>query len=149
MLQQGLPLPGMREWEEAELIGAPLWGDGVGAWLARSPLFQLDRIRTPLRLETIGVGVPPVWETFAILKRHHRPVELVHIPKDAHRLQTPWGRYRSQQGTVDWMTFWLLQREDPDPQKASQYEEWRMLRRQQEAITGERPPLKTFVPAAR
>lgn len=34
----------------------------------------------------------------------------------------------SQQGNVDWFTFWLKGEEDPNPAKAEQYKRWRELR---------------------
>lgn len=141
VLAYGYPRPGMLEWEDEGLIGVPLWGAGAAEWFARSPLFHLEQIRTPLRLETIGTYVPPLFETFAILKRHHRPVEMIHIPGDTHNLQTPWGRYTSQQGTVDWFSFWLLNQEDQDPEKSEQYKYWHILRQQQEVAAQERSQL--------
>jgi len=113
----------------------------MGQWVARSPAFHYDRIRTPLRLEHIGHAIPCVWDMYAVLSRHRRPVELVHYPREDHSLQTPWGRYRTQQGAVDWFAFWLKGHEDPDPAKQEQYKRWRVFREQQAIAT------KTPVPS--
>ena len=114
------------------IIQGPFFGEGIEAWRKDSPAFHLDRIRTPVRYEHHGVGmVPTAWDTFAILKRMHRPVELVHIPWDGHNLETPFGRYTSQEGSVDWFAFWLQGKEDPHPAKVEQYRRWRVLRGQQ------------------
>jgi dipeptidyl aminopeptidase/acylaminoacyl peptidase len=130
MRQWDDPMAGHQGW----MIGAPLFGDGIQRWLERSPAFNLHRLRTPLRYEHHGLGVPPgPWDTFAILKRMKRPVELVHIPRDGHDLANPLSRYTSQQGSVDWFDFWLTGAEDPDPSKAGQYRTWREMRRQQQA----------------
>lgn len=129
-LMYGAYLPGMLEYESSSLIGAPFWGEGVKLWIERSPAFHLEEIRTPLRFERFGTFPPPFWDTFAILKRHGRPVEMVHIPLGTHVLETPFARYTSQQGNVDWFRFWLLGEEDSEPAKAQQYERWRQLRRQ-------------------
>lgn len=127
--------PGMAGWEDEKLMGAPFWGAGIRLWLERSPAFHLDRIRTPMRFEHIGtsVGRPNHWDTFALLKRFRRPAEMIHIPDGKHRLDTPFTRYTSQQGNVDWFVFWLKGDEDADPAKIEQYERWRKLRRQHEA----------------
>jgi dipeptidyl aminopeptidase/acylaminoacyl peptidase len=132
----------MRQWDDPDestyvrrksLIGAPPFGEGIRRWLERSPTFNLDRIRTPLRYEHHGLGLPGPWDTFAILKRVRRPIELVHIPQDGHELVSPLSHYTSQQGSVDWFDFWLTGSEDPDPSKAAQYRRWRELRREQQA----------------
>jgi hypothetical protein len=135
----GLPRPGMMDWDEdrvgqntpGAVIGAPLFGEGIKLWLERSPAFNLHRIRTPLRYEYHGpLGLLGAWDTFAILRRQRRPVELVSLPEESHNAETPLGRYTSQQGSVDWFAFWLNSDEDPDPAKADQYRRWRGLRRE-------------------
>jgi len=115
------------------LIGAPLFGDGINLWLERSPTFHLDQIRAPIRFEYHGLRYPPAaWDTFAILKRVHRPVELIEMPRESHTMSTVPGWYASQQGSVDWFTFWLQGAIDPDPSKAEQYRRWAHLQHQQE-----------------
>jgi dipeptidyl aminopeptidase/acylaminoacyl peptidase len=130
-LIHGAPRPGLVEFERNGLIGATPWGKGMNLWLERSPAFHYERIRTPLRVEFINYCVPCTWDMYAMLSRHRRPIELVHIPRESHNLQTPWGRYTSQQGAVDWFNFWLRDIEDPDPAKQAQYRRWRVFREQQ------------------
>jgi hypothetical protein len=130
-MAHGASRPGLVEWERNGLIGATPWGRGMDLWQERSPAFHYDRIRTPLRIEFMNYVVPCTWDTYAMLSRHRRPVELVHIPGDSHNLQTPWGRYTSQQGAVEWFNFWLRDVEDPDPGKQGQYQRWRVFREQQ------------------
>ncbi len=129
----GTSYPGMlwTEWQ----VGAPFWDAGRALWLERSPAFNLHRVRTPLRIERFGNFLSDYWDTFAILKRHRRPVELIHVPDAMHRLDMsqPWARYASQEGNVDWFDFWLNGHEDPDPSKAQQYVRWRKLKADQEA----------------
>ncbi len=133
-LVYGAAPPGMLQWEHPDLIGAHFWGEGVARWLERSPIYHLHRVRTPLRYEHLGTTVPAYWDTFAILKRHRRPVEMIHIPLASHRLETPFARHTSQQGNVDWFAFWLKGEEDSDPAKADQYRRWRLLLKDQERI---------------
>jgi hypothetical protein len=115
-------------------VGASPFGAGLEQWLERSPGFNADKIRTPLRLQLESGGLEHAlsqWELFSRLRQLKRPVELYVIPnieKGSHALQNPRQVYAAQQGAVDWFDFWLNGREDPDPRKAEQYARWRQLR---------------------
>ena len=111
-------------------IGVPFWAEGRHVWLERSPNFNAHRIHTPIRFEAYGVELNSYWDMYTLLRRHHRPAEMFHIPIAAHNLKRPQARYASQQGNVDWFAFWLTDYEDPDPSKVDQYRRWRELRRQ-------------------
>ena len=81
------------------------------------------------------------WEMYHLLRHMRKPVELALVPQiehGDHPLQIPNQKRFSQEGTVDWMDFWLNGREDPDPNKKKQYERWYTLRAQQEAVIAER-----------
>lgn len=140
---------GLAEWDGdvASMIGAPLYGEGIKTWLEKSPFFHLDKVTTPLRYEyhsgpdtLLGVGG---WDTFVMLKRMNRPVEMLVLPDEAHNVFTPLKRFTSQQGSVDWFAFWLLGEERLEPMPDTpetaeslrgQYERWRLLRQQHEAV---------------
>jgi hypothetical protein len=115
-------------------IGAAPFGEGLLTWLQRSPGFNLERVRTPLRLETAQggvIGAISQWQTFTMLRELHRPVELAVLPRSEeaiHPLQMPTQRYASQQATVDWFDFWLNGRERQSSETRDQYERWRRLR---------------------
>ncbi|HKS57304.1 MAG TPA: hypothetical protein VJS12_18555 [Steroidobacteraceae bacterium] len=132
----GSPFPGMLEFESDQMMGmgGPFWGSHLQRWIERSYVFHLDRITTPIRFEHLGTGTPCHWDVFAILKRARRAVELVHIPMGTHVAQTPFARYTSQQGNVDWFAFWLKGDEDPADDKREQYERWRLLRMQNQTL---------------
>jgi hypothetical protein len=57
-----------------------------------------------------------------------KPVDFLYFPNATHLLVKPSDRLASQQGNVDWFSFWLKGEEDPDPAKKPQYERWRRLR---------------------
>jgi dipeptidyl aminopeptidase/acylaminoacyl peptidase len=108
--------------------GGPPWINWK-PWLEHSLSFNYQKIHTPMRLESDSIReVAYEWENFISLKRLHKPVELIFIPGGAHPVVKPWDRMTSQQGNVDWMTFWLKGEEDPDPAKAAQYARWREMR---------------------
>jgi hypothetical protein len=133
----GVGFPGMLHLEEPYNMGAPFWGAGIEKWMARSYLFNLDRIRTPIRYEHYGVRPSCHGEIIGILQRFKRPVEVVHLPNAVHNLQAPWHRQTSQEGNVDWYDFWLNGQENPALEKADQYARWRELRRQRDAVLEE------------
>lgn len=129
LIGNGENLRGTLSYERESFIGAPLWGDGVNKWLERSTAFHLDRIRTPLRFEHLGTNIPEYWDTYTMLRRQGRPVEMIHIPLATHQIEQPFARYTSQEGNVDWFAFWLRGQESQEPSKVGQYERWRALRR--------------------
>jgi hypothetical protein len=109
--------------------GAPPFGQGLLKWLKVSPEFLMDKIKTPLRIQTLAPSSLLVdWPWLSGLTRLSKPVEMVYLPEGTHILEKPWDRMISQQGNVDWFCFWLKDTEDPDPAKAEQYTRWRNLR---------------------
>jgi dipeptidyl aminopeptidase/acylaminoacyl peptidase len=119
--------------EVDSVIGAAPFGTGLSLWLKRSPGFLLHKVQTPLQIQALSPGsLPGEWEWFAGLKRLEKPVDFVYLPTGTHVLVKPWDRMVSQQGVVDWFSFWLKGEEDPDPAKAEQYARWRELRKMQE-----------------
>ena len=69
------------------------------------------------------------WEWFSGLSALHKPVDMVYLPFASHLLVKPWERFVSEQGNVDWFSYWLKDEKDPDPSKAKQYARWDAMRR--------------------
>jgi hypothetical protein len=114
-----------------DIYGTRPFGSGLGVWVDGAPGFNLDKLKTPLRVETIGfASVLAQWETYASLLAQAKPIDLVYFPGGDHLLQKPLERLASQQGNVDWFRFWLKGEEDSDPSKRSQYALWEKLRDQ-------------------
>jgi len=126
--------------------GAAPFGKGLETWMREAPGFNVDKIHTPLRLESESAGILYLWEMFSNLRYLGKPVELFVIPNGVHILQNPAQRLASQGGTVDWFCFWLKGEEDPDPAKHEQYARWRDLRKLQEGNDKEK---SKQIPAAR
>jgi dipeptidyl aminopeptidase/acylaminoacyl peptidase len=112
------------------LNGGMPWGEGRESWWRRSPGFNLEKVDTPLMITALSrASLMGEWEWFAGLRRLGKPVDCILIEAEEHVLKRPWDRRISQQGTVDWFTFWLKDEEDSDPAKAEQYARWRRLRK--------------------
>jgi hypothetical protein len=114
-------------------IGASPFGEGLQAWLKRSPGFNLDKITAPLLVVAEGPGsLLLMWEPYSGLRYLNKPVDLIMLNTNEHVLTNPAARMASQGGSVDWFRFWLQDYEDPDPAKAEQYRRWRELRKMQQ-----------------
>lgn len=87
--------------------GAP-FGEHLATWLRSAPGFNLAKVQTPLRIEAIGAtSILGEWETYSSLTLQRKSVDLVYLPNAQHILQKPLERLASQQGNVDWFSFWL------------------------------------------
>jgi dipeptidyl aminopeptidase/acylaminoacyl peptidase len=108
--------------------GSP-FGPGLERWIEQAPGFHLDQVHTPVRIEAINpTSVLQEWELYASLYMQHKPVDLIYFPEGTHIHQRPLERLESQQGSVDWLRFWLQGYEDPDPNKRSQYQRWQEMK---------------------
>ena len=111
-----------------------LYMEGLQQWLKNAPPFNLDKVRTPVRLLAFGFGsVLEQWEWFTLLRKMQKPVEFLYLPDAVHLVVKPWERMVAQQGLVDWFRFWLKGEEDSNPVKAPHYARWRELRKLQMA----------------
>lgn len=114
--------------------------EGLQVWFKRSPEFNMDKVMTPLMVVAVGrAGIVFEWEPYSTLLHLDKPVELIVLKEGTHPLTNPAQRMVSQQGTVDWMRFWLKNEEDADPAKAEQYIRWRELRKLQEQNQSKAP----------
>ncbi len=108
--------------------GGPPWGPTLARWMEHSPLFNVGSVRCPFRLEAYDMNsVLAMWGWYALLSRRDMPVDMIVLPHAIHLLVKPWERLVSQQGNVDWFSFWLENKEDASPGKVDQYARWRQL----------------------
>jgi len=121
--------------------GEPFGAEGLKNWLASSPEFNMDKVRTPLLLLQPGVeSMFADWEPYAALRYLKKPVDLIMLQAGSHVMTNPTQRLASETVNVDWFRFWLKGEEDPDPAKAEQYKRWRELRKLKEADQTQKRP---------
>jgi hypothetical protein len=126
--------------DSVRVNGGPPFGSSLGLWLKNSPGFNLDKVNAPVRLEYYDHAYFLAgWHLFSGLSLLGKPVDFLWLPDGYHMLIKPWERLTSQQGTVDWFTFWLSGHEDTDPTKAERYLRWRELRKLQDQKEGNAP----------
>jgi hypothetical protein len=110
------------------LYGGPPFGRYLPEWSKRSPGFNLDRVRTPLWINSLNPRFLLLdWEWFEGLRLLDRPVEMVILNDEQHVLQIPAHRLVSLSGNLDWFDFWLNGHKDPEISKAEQYRRWEDL----------------------
>jgi dipeptidyl aminopeptidase/acylaminoacyl peptidase len=124
LLQNSLAFQSLSE----TAIGGIPFGEGLSHWEARSPGFNMNRVKTPLLIEALNAySALFQWEWFAGLRRLDKPVEMMMLQDGTHILRKPWDRIASAQANVDWFRFWLQGYEDPNPAKVEQYRRWEKL----------------------
>jgi hypothetical protein len=129
--------PEIKDTDEALNGGAP-FGPSLDLWLQNAPGFKLDRVNCPIRIEAYGLtSVLEGWEWFVGLSRLRKAVDFILLSRGTHTLVRPWDRMLSQQGNVDWFSFWLQGEEDPERRKLDQYDRWRQLRDGMNVRSGE------------
>jgi hypothetical protein len=120
---------------DEQMNGAPAFGDGLQQWLKRAPGFNAEHIHTPLRMVGQSAGIEVIiskWEIYSRLHYLKKPVEMYLMPEadthPSHTPQSPKQILAIQEGVLDWFSFWLSGREDPNPRKSDQYSRWRTFR---------------------
>ncbi|MBL8552254.1 MAG: Atxe2 family lasso peptide isopeptidase [Hyphomonadaceae bacterium] len=69
------------------------------------------------------------------LREAQRPVEMHVFPDAYHFKWRPAQRRAIYERNLDWLRFWLMDEEDPAPEKQAQYQRWRQLRPLAEAAS--------------
>lgn len=120
--------PGMN-YQEEMLGGARPWGEGRHQWVEKNPVYNLDRVHTPLLLHSyLPNSVIGWWDVYALLRRQGKPVELWQYVDSDHAPEKPGQRLHAQTMAVDWYAFWLKGERNPDPSRQAQYARWEELR---------------------
>lgn len=126
---------GRQDLFDSEMGGMP-FGKGLDAWRANSPMFNMDRITTPVRLVSLGPRILAQWEQWASMKRLGKPIDFIWLPQANHWPTRPSERMEVQQGAVDWYRFWLLGKAPTDAAQVAEFTRWGSLAKEanEEAI---------------
>jgi hypothetical protein len=114
-----------------QAVGRSFWQE-PDYWLAREVTFNADRVQTPILFSENDAedSFDPVGSlhTIGALRLNSKPVEYLYFTNAIHQLRRPLQRVAMMSSVVDWMAFWLLGEENPEPARAAQYERWRKMR---------------------
>jgi len=89
-----------------------------------STVRQAHRVSAPLLIEAAAQEMLHSLELYTALRRLDKPVELIVYPDEGHIYSQPKHRLASMERNLDWFSYWLLGRTDPDPGKREQYGRW-------------------------
>ncbi|MBS0503515.1 MAG: Atxe2 family lasso peptide isopeptidase [Proteobacteria bacterium] len=127
--------------DQLHALGFPLaTAPDPGFWAPMSLAQNAAHIDTPLLMQLADSEFRLALESYAALREQHKPVEMYVFPDEWHIKLQPAHRAAIYERTLDWFSFWLQDREDPDPAKADQFARWRAFRAQRARRAGERDP---------
>lgn len=106
----------------------PASHDNPAFWRDMSLARNATRVDTPLLMQLADNEFRLALEAFGALHEQNKPVEMYVYPDEYHVKWQPIHRRAVYARTLDWFSFWLQDREDPDVAKAPQYARWRALR---------------------
>ncbi|MDP3749278.1 MAG: Atxe2 family lasso peptide isopeptidase [Phenylobacterium sp.] len=104
-----------------------------------NPIAQLSWSRMPERLKTpllINAGQHEVmigFEGIEALRHAKRPVEMRVFPDELHVKYHPRSLAGVYANNMEWLKFWLMGYEDPNPELSEQYRRWRDMKARLEA----------------
>ncbi|WP_155843546.1 prolyl oligopeptidase family serine peptidase [Hyphomonas sp. CY54-11-8] len=101
-------------------------------WEASDPVARVPFFQLPLLITAYGDAryLPFWWEPYVAMRENAEPAEYFLLPDTPHKPVQPKHQFRLQSLSVDWFKFWLMGVEDPDPEKAEQYNRWNELLQQ-------------------
>lgn len=106
---------------------ARLTDDDRAFWAPGSLVQNAAKIDTPLLMQLADREFLGGVDVYAALKEQGKPVDLFVFPDAYHWKYQPAQRLALYQRNIDWFSFWLQGRVDPDPAKAEQYDRWQTL----------------------
>lgn len=115
-------------WQNLELPD----GDSAPKWKRVSAALNAARVNTPLLINAADAEYLEAMQLITTLRDRKKPVEMFIFTDERHEKNQPKHRYAIYQRNVDWLNFWLRDKEEPDPAKVDQYKRWHELRTLQE-----------------
>jgi hypothetical protein len=98
--------------------------DDRAYWAPLSMTLAARRMNRPLLMQLADSELNLGLETFTALHEAGQPVEMYVFPDETHIKWQPAHRLAIYERNLDWFSFWLRGRIDPDPAKAAQYARW-------------------------
>jgi dipeptidyl aminopeptidase/acylaminoacyl peptidase len=124
-------LAALADYETA--TGGSFW-ERKAEWLENETTFNVDRVRTPVLFTMHGSDIHRDSLSLAEIgafRRNKKPIEYIYIPDGNHYLIRPRQYLAEMEVVVEWMSFWLQNRNPTDPELAAR---WKVLRSQQDEV---------------
>jgi len=107
-------------------------------WAPYSMSLSAKRMNRPLLMQLADREMNLSLETFMALREAGQPVEMYVYPDEYHNKWQPVHRKAVYERNLDWFSFWLQGRIDPDPAKTAQYKRWEAMRGKRETLLSSR-----------
>lgn len=114
--------------------------DPADFWTPFSMTLAARRMDRPLLMQLADDELNLGLETFTALREAGQPVDMYVFPGEHHLKVQPVHRRAIYNRNLDWFSFWLQGKEDPDPAKTEQYRRWDAMRRILKEKAGAPPP---------
>ena len=128
---------------DSSLYDGPPYGRYLKSWEARSPLFNIERVRAPLLIVVLHRQLALYeWGWLNGLRDLRKPVSMLMVDghaDDDHVLQEPWDVRAVAEGNVDWFDFWLNRHQVNRPEMQTVYAQWTRLRAQYQSESRTHP----------
>ena len=112
---------GMAPWSEAD----PAW---AAYWRRISPVYHLDRMRTPILFNLAETETVPAMPLVARLQEMSAPCDLFVYPGAYHNKWRPAQLRAAQMRAMAWLDLWLRDLDTPDPHDETRISRWRAMR---------------------
>ena len=112
---------GMAPWSDAD----PAW---VSYWRRLSPIYHLDRMRTPILFNLAETETLSAMPLVARLQEIGAPHDLFVYPGAYHNKWRPLQIRAAQLRAIAWLDLWLRDVDTPDPRDDQQMTRWRAMR---------------------
>jgi dipeptidyl aminopeptidase/acylaminoacyl peptidase len=119
-----------RAWRESwisDIGGLP--EEGGRRYLERvSPALNASRIEAPILMNVADRELVQSLQTIATLEHLGKPLEVLVYPGERHVKRSPAHRLAIYRRNLQWLQFWLQDKEPDEPLDPGQIERWRALR---------------------
>ena len=105
------------------------FAEGFSNWKAVSPSMNANEIDAPILFHLADRELVKATQMLTALKEHDKLFDAFIFENEYHVKWQPIHRFHIYNRNLDWFNFWLRDVEDPDPEKAEQYDRWRQLRK--------------------
>ena len=102
--------------------------EGLRRWINSSLAMNAATMTTPILIQSPDQEALVSLEAFKALKHYGVPVDWYVYPGEGHMKFQPLNKYYVYRRNLDWMNFWLQDKEDPGSAKKEQYARWRAMR---------------------
>ncbi len=128
-------------------MGITLSKEGPSEWFYDGEALSrnVEKIRTPILFNISDAEVLAARQDLVAMEEYGKPFESYVFPEESHTKWQPSHLYNIWRRNVQWLQFWLQDKEVSDPVDPRQYARWRELknmqeendRKMREAVTGE------------